>query len=133
MKKSGFVTLVVAVGLLIVAFSPPVMDLAEQSDNVHFGQHVLILLAGLMVAYAFQSLGGHRLFVDAGLARRGLGLAGLGMVLFLATQVPAVDVVADQSIPIHMFVHLVTLAAGGLIGIGFLSLASEPSKGLPAR
>ncbi len=116
-----------AITLLVVAFLPIMVDAAEMNDNVHFGQHLLILVAGLLIALGAQRKIGEYFALHVGRSALVTGIAGLGLVLFLISQIPAFDVLADSAVAFHMLQHLVILVAGVLIGAGWLLLTRVSS------
>jgi len=57
----------------------------------------------------------------------GIGIIELGFVLFLASQVPAFDAVADATMAIHVLQHLMILASGGFVGMGLVVFGAVPA------
>ena len=125
--KQTLVNLAGAAVLLVAAFLPPVVAAAGENANVHFGEHIVILLAGLLLAYAGQTLIRRQLAQDPRRATRGIGIIGLGIVLFLASQVPALDALADSTMAMHVLQHLMILAAGGFVGMGLVVFGAVPA------
>ncbi len=119
--KRSLPGLIAGVVLLVVAFLPPVVAAAEQNENVHFAEHLLILLAGLLLGYTAESLIRSYLAPALDLSTWGSVIAGFGLLLFVATMVPAFDALADATMAMHVLQHVVILVSGGLIGLGLLA------------
>lgn len=125
--KQSLASLVGAGVLLAVAFAPPVVEAAEANENVHFGEHLMILVAGLLLAIAIQALVRRQFDRNPHRASLGVGIIGLGFVLFLASQIPAFDMLADMTMAFHVLQHLMILASGGLVGMGFIVFGAIPT------
>jgi hypothetical protein len=119
-------SVVAAVILALLLVSPPVSSAAEQSANVHFIQHQLIFMVGILLGVGVLRLsgssGGGR-WVTAGLV---LG----AVVLQLVWNSPPVDSWADSSVTTHFSLHGIMFITGGLLGWGLASLfAGQPARG----
>ena len=122
--------LIAGIVFLVVAFLPPVVAAAEQNENAHFGEHLLILLAGLLFGYATQILIRSQVILRLELTALANAITVLGLLLFVASMVPALDALADATMAIHVLQHLVILVSGGLIGLGLFghSTGLEPTS-----
>jgi len=122
--KQTIVGLIGAIILLAIAFMPSVIAAAEESESIHIGEHLLILLAGVALAFAVQPVIRHYLAGYLHHSGWGTGIAALGLLLLVVVESPAVDALAETAIVLHMVQHLMVLISGGLIGTGLLTLAS---------
>lgn len=128
--KQFLLGLIAGIVFLVVAFLPPVVAAAEQNENAHFGEHLLILLAGLLSGYATQILIRSQVILRLELTALANAITVLGLLLFVASMIPDLDALADATMAIHVLQHLVILVSGGLIGLGLFghSTGLEPTS-----
>ncbi len=128
--KQFLLGLIAGIVFLVVAFLPPVVAAAEQNENAHFGEHLLILLAGLLFGYATQILIRSQVILRLELTALANAITVLGLLLFVASMIPDLDALADATMAIHVLQHLVILVSGGLIGLGLFghSTGLEPTS-----
>lgn len=120
-RKLG--SLWLALALMAVAFSPPVIEAADHSGDIHFLEHLGLLIAGWLLAHAMRSVTDTHLV--RGRAAAWWVLIGVG--LLLVTFIPSVEVFADSILIVHLIAHAVLVVSGGLIGAGVMSIAYEPA------
>lgn len=113
----------------LAAISPPADRAADANPLVHYAEHGIIFVSGLLLAAALRDLWRAPPWTPA----RGVAAGGLAVLLEIAAILPPLDGAVETNQTLHFTQHGIIFAGGALMGVALRDLLVRGMSGSAAR